>query len=64
MSEGDRLLPFAEVSKMVGLKRTAIYAAVAAGAFPRPLKIGKLSRWSERELAAWIKDLKVVRSAA
>ena len=36
------------------MKRTAIYAAINAGSFPVPVKIGKLSRWVEgRSTPGW-----------
>ena len=43
----ERLLTFEQLSDKVGMKRTAIYAAINAGSFPVPVKIGKLSRWVE-----------------
>lgn len=63
-STSDRLLTFQQLSDKVGLKRTAIYAAIGAGTFPLPVKIGKLSRWAESEVNAWIENLKRQRMAA
>ena len=60
----DRLLTFEQLSDKVGMKRTAIYAAINAGSFPMPVKIGKLSRWVEAEIDAWIDGLKRRRAAA
>lgn len=60
----DRLLTFEQLSDKVGMKRTAIYAAINAGSFPVPVKIGKLSRWVEAEVDAWIAELKRARLAA
>jgi prophage regulatory protein len=60
----DRLLTFQQLSDKVGMKRTAIYAAIGAGTFPVPVKIGKLSRWAESEVDAWIENLKRQRMAA
>jgi prophage regulatory protein len=60
----DRLLTFEQLSDKVGMKRTAIYAAINAGSFPVPVKIGKLSRWVESEVEAWIATLKERRAAA
>jgi len=59
----DRLLTFEQLSDKVGMKRTAIYAAISAGSFPVPVKIGKLSRWVETEVDAWIDSLKRQRAA-
>lgn len=58
----DTLLRFDAVSKRVGLGRTAIYAGINAGTFPRPVKIGLQSRWSEAEVQAWIDARKAERN--
>jgi prophage regulatory protein len=51
----ERILRFAELSKKVGLGRTAIYAAIDAGTFPRPVKLTeRASGWRESEVDAWI----------
>jgi prophage regulatory protein len=63
LSDKDRLLDFQQLSDKVGMKRTAIYAAINAGSFPVPVKIGKLSRWVETEVDAWIDGLKRQRAA-
>jgi prophage regulatory protein len=63
MPANERLLSFHQVSHRVGLKRTAIYAAVAAGHFPRPIKLGRASRWLESELDAWIAVVAASRRA-
>jgi prophage regulatory protein len=54
----ERLLKLSEVSARVGLGKTRIYAMIAVGTFPAPYKIGKASRWSEREVVAWIMEVK------
>lgn len=66
-SEGyasDSLLTFHSISAMVGLRRTAIYQEMRAGRFPRPVKIGRASRWSAREVGAWIEQQKAARQRA
>ena len=54
----DRLLTRQVVSEMVGFKTTALYAKISAGDFPKPVKIGRCSRWSERAVAQWIEEQK------
>ena len=50
----QRLLRLAEVSMMVGLKRSAIYRYVAEGRFPAPIKVGERSvRWKLADVLAW-----------
>ena len=50
-----RLLTLREVSEMTGLSRSSIYAMMAAGEFPRPVRIGaRAVRWHENEVRAFI----------
>lgn len=49
------LLRLRDVVKVTGLPRSSVYAAVAAGEFPRPLKIShRSSAWVESEVSEWI----------
>jgi prophage regulatory protein len=51
----DRILRFAELSRKVGLGRTAVYAEIDAGKFPRPVKLTeRATGWRESEVDAWI----------
>ena len=44
-----RLLTLREVCEMTGLSRSSIYAMMAAGQFPQPIRIGaRAIRWYER----------------
>jgi prophage regulatory protein len=50
----QRLLRLAEVSTMIGLKRSAIYKYVSEGRFPAPIKVGYRSvRWRLSDVLAW-----------
>jgi prophage regulatory protein len=52
-----RLLRLKEVIAKTGISRSSIYAAVQAGDFPRPVKIGaRSSAWLESEINIWIRD--------
>lgn len=56
-----RILRRPEVEQRTGLSRSAIYAAMAAGAFPKPLKLtAKAVGWTDSSIDAWIAS----RSAA
>ncbi len=55
----ERFLKLPEVSRRVGLGKTMIYAMMKDGRFPKPYKPSPFtSRWSEREIVAWIADVK------
>lgn len=61
----DRLITRAEVSRRVGLGRSAIYAMMARGDFPRPYRLSpKAVRWSEAEIEKWISNLQKSTGAA
>ncbi|WP_226470506.1 AlpA family phage regulatory protein [Luteimonas panaciterrae] len=51
------LLKLPTVKTRVGLNKTAIYAGIKAGWFPKPVKIGAASRWVESEIDALIVKL-------
>lgn len=50
-----------DVEKLVGLRRSAIYARIAAGTFPRPINLSarcvawlasEIEEWQERQISA------------
>ena len=51
-----RLLPRAEVERMTGFKRSAIYARIDNGTFPAPIREPETGtvRWIESEVLDWI----------
>ena len=50
-----RLLKLEDVCANVGLSKTKIYRSIKNEIlpFPKPIKIGKASRWLEREIVEW-----------
>jgi len=59
------LLRLPEVVALVRLGRSAIYAAVARGEFPPPLKIGKrASAWRRADVEAWVEERVAQREGA
>ena len=54
----DRLLTIREVAAITGLSRATIYRQIDVSDFPKPLKLGLISRWSSRELMGFIEALK------
>jgi prophage regulatory protein len=51
------LIKLAEVQKRTALSRSSIYAKVAAGRFPKPVKQGASSVWVDTEVQGWIDAL-------
>lgn len=44
------------------MHRTTVYALIKAGQFPKPVKLGRSSAWSEQEVDAWIEKQKAARN--
>lgn len=54
----DKLIRIPEVMEATGWSRSHIYALVAQGRFPKPLKLGlRAVAWRESEVAAWQESL-------
>jgi prophage regulatory protein len=50
----DPLLRLPEVQRLTGLKRSAIYAQMQKGTFPRSVNVGpRAASWSEASIQAW-----------
>ena len=59
VAETDRLLRRRDVERLVGFSRSAIYAKMNNGTFPRPKSAGDGSvRWLHSEVVAWMQQLK------
>jgi len=45
------------VERITGLSRSTIYAMMAEGDFPKPIKLGKRAvGWREADLASWLES--------
>ena len=54
MSE-ERFIRRREVENIIALSRSAIYAMIAIGEFPKPIPIGRYAvAWCESEVRAWM----------
>ena len=54
-TRSQRLIRRPEVERRVGLRRAAIYKAMAEGRFPAPVKIGpRAVAWIESDIDDWI----------
>jgi prophage regulatory protein len=59
LEQPERLLRLPEVCRRVGLGKSMIYDMIRQDRFPPPYKISPFaSRWSEREVVAWIDEVK------
>jgi prophage regulatory protein len=53
----DRMLRRPEVEEITGRSRSAIYEGMAAGTFPKPVKIGaRAVAWPESVIRQWIAE--------
>ena len=53
----DRLITGEEAGRITGVKsRSWRYALIAQGRFPQPIKVGKSTRFSERECHAFVAE--------
>lgn len=50
----EKLLTLKEVVDLVSFKRSTIYKFISQGSFPKPLKIGRSSRWKLSDIKEWM----------
>jgi prophage regulatory protein len=62
-SNNQRFERMPAVVARTGMSRSWIYKEVAAGRFPKPVKIGCASGWSASAIDGWIEELMSVPSA-
>ena len=55
------LLSFASLSNYIQFGRSHIYQLISAGEFPRPIKVGKSSRWVRAEVDTWLSEQMAAR---
>lgn len=53
-STSSKFLNFKQVSDRIGISRSPLYRRIREGAFPKPVKLGAMSRWVESEIDAWM----------
>ena len=58
MKAPERLLRLPEVEARIGLKKSTIYAMVALGTFPKPLRLtaARAVVWQESLVQGWIQQ--------
>ena len=61
----ERILKRPEVEARTALSRSTLYAMMAEGQFPKPVKLGaRAVGWVESEIAAWLESRKALRAVA
>lgn len=60
----DQLLAPEDAFRLLGVATSSGWALLAAGRIPRPIKIGRRTRWSRRVLEQWIADESSAAQAA
>lgn len=54
----DQFIDIKEVCKMFGISRATVYRDIESGLLPKPMKIGRRSRWSQNELQGIQEEIK------
>ena len=53
--EGLRVLRRTEVEHLIGLKRSQLYALMAQGSFPKPVRLSERAvGWRARDVVEWL----------
>ncbi|WP_337261399.1 MULTISPECIES: helix-turn-helix transcriptional regulator [unclassified Serratia (in: enterobacteria)] len=50
----DRLVTMTFITEFTGLSDKWFYKLISEGAFPKPIKLGRSSRWLHSEVQAWL----------
>ncbi|ENR0238644.1 TPA: AlpA family transcriptional regulator [Klebsiella aerogenes] len=50
----DQLVTMAFITGLTGLTDKWFYKLIKDGEFPKPIKLGRSSRWLESEVEAWL----------
>lgn len=50
----DRLVDMAFITAYTGLTDKWFYKLIKDGEFPKPIKLGRSSRWTESEVKIWL----------
>ncbi|MFD0908592.1 helix-turn-helix transcriptional regulator [Ruegeria arenilitoris] len=53
----DKIYRRPDVESLVGLSRSTLYAMIAEGAFPKPIKLGKRAvGWRQSDVLSWLES--------
>lgn len=51
-----RIYTLDEVAAHLQVCRRTVYSLIQHHAFPKPIKVGRLSRWHQHEVHAWVRQ--------
>ncbi len=57
----ERYLTYHDLTERLGIGKSSVHRRIADGTLPKPIKIGKLSRFKESELIEALKKLEARR---
>lgn len=52
----DQFVDMAFITRLTGLTDKWFYKLIKDGAFPKPIKLGRSSRWLQSEVEAWLQE--------
>ncbi|ECE0792869.1 helix-turn-helix transcriptional regulator [Salmonella enterica] len=52
----DQLVDMAFIVRFTGMTDKWFYKLIQEGKFPKPVKMGRSSRWIEREVKEWLEE--------
>ncbi|HDL6614679.1 TPA: AlpA family transcriptional regulator [Yersinia enterocolitica] len=52
----DQLVDMRFITKLMGLTDKWFYKLIKDGLFPKPIKLGRSSRWKKSEVEAWLQQ--------
>jgi prophage regulatory protein len=58
-----RAITLSEVTAKIGGGKTFVYSAMKAGAFPKPIRVGRRSSWIEAEINQWLEERVAARDS-
>ena len=52
----DQFVNMAFITQLTGLTDKWFYSLIKKGSFPKPIKLGRSSRWLKSEVEEWLKE--------
>ncbi|NBJ29646.1 AlpA family transcriptional regulator [Citrobacter sp. DNRA3] len=52
----DKLVDMTFITALTGLTDKWFYKLIKDGVFPKPIKLGRSSRWLQSEIEIWLKE--------